>query len=455
MKNIFQFFTKFFIKGKERSVKAKKNILASFIIKGMSVGSSLVLIPLTINYVNSSQYGIWLTISSIIGWFSFFDIGLTHGLRNKFAEAKAKGDTATAQIYVSTTYAILALIFSGLWILFLLLNPYLSWTKMLNLSATIEPELSLLVIIVVTYFCLSFILKVINAIILADQEPAKASLIDAIPQILSLGIIFVLLRTTEGSLVYLGIALCLSPIITLISANIILFRKKYKKYKPRFSKIDFSYAKGLFNLGLTFFVIQFAVVVQLETANILISRNFGPAEVTSFNIVYKFFSILSMVFIIFVTPFWSASTEAYFNKDLEWIKNGIRKYNYLNVLVFLVSVFMLIFSNNFYELWLGKGKVDISFSLSFWGFIFVNTHIFGLKYVIFLNGISALRIQFLICLFSPFIYLITAYIFIHHYNMGVYSLFIASVVANLNGMIMAPVQYYQVIIKNKKGIWIR
>ena len=116
---------------------------------------------------------------------------------------------------------------------------------------------------------------------------------------------------------------------------------------------------------------------------------------------------------------------------------------------------MLIFSNNFYELWLGKGKVDISFSLSFWGFIFVNTHIFGLKYVIFLNGISALRIQFLICLFSPFIYLITAYIFIHHYNMGVYSLFIASVVANLNGMIMAPVQYYQVIIKNKKGIWIR
>lgn len=316
MKNIFQFFTKFFIKGKERSVKAKKNILASFIIKGMSVGSSLVLIPLTINYVNSSQYGIWLTISSIIGWFSFFDIGLTHGLRNKFAEAKAKGDTATAQIYVSTTYAILALIFSGLWILFLLLNPYLSWTKMLNLSATIEPELSLLVIIVVTYFCLSFILKVINAIILADQEPAKASLIDAIPQILSLGIIFVLLRTTEGSLVYLGIALCLSPIITLISANIILFRKKYKKYKPRFSKIDFSYAKGLFNLGLTFFVIQFAVVVQLETANILISRNFGPAEVTSFNIVYKFFSILSMVFIIFVTPFWSASTEAYFNKDL-------------------------------------------------------------------------------------------------------------------------------------------
>ena len=33
-----------------------------------------------------------LTLSSIIGWFAFFDIGFGNGLRNKFAEAIAKGD---------------------------------------------------------------------------------------------------------------------------------------------------------------------------------------------------------------------------------------------------------------------------------------------------------------------------------------------------------------------------
>lgn len=40
-------------KGHERSVKAKKNILASFIIKGLGIAISLVLVPLTINYVKS------------------------------------------------------------------------------------------------------------------------------------------------------------------------------------------------------------------------------------------------------------------------------------------------------------------------------------------------------------------------------------------------------------------
>src|SRR5690606_2936856 len=130
-------------------------------------------------------------------------------------------------------------------------------------------------------------------------------------------------------------------------------------------------------------------------------------------------------------------------------------YNYLNVLMFLVSVLMLVFSNWFYELWIGKDKVHISFSLSLWGFFFVNTYIFGLKYVLFLNGINALKIQFWICLFSPIIYFATAYILIHDYKMGVYSLFIASIVGNINGLIMAPIQYYQIIIKHKKGLWIR
>ena len=59
-------------KGHERSVKAKKNILASFVIKGGSIAVSLVSVPLTIHYVSPPQYGIWLTLSSMVGWFGFF-----------------------------------------------------------------------------------------------------------------------------------------------------------------------------------------------------------------------------------------------------------------------------------------------------------------------------------------------------------------------------------------------
>jgi len=444
----------YFTKGHERSIKAKKNILASFLIKGGSIGISLLLVPLTINYVNSSRYGIWLTLSSIVAWLSFFDIGLTQGLRNRFAEARAKNDDSIAQVYVSTTYALLTIIFILIWLLFLLCNNFLNWSKILNVPADMQLEISFLAVIVFTYFCLSFVLKIISTILLADQKPAKSSLIDFLGQVFSLLFIFILVKTTEGSLLKLGIALCVSPLIVLIGANVLLFKGIYKKYRPVFSKVRFVYAKDLFNLGLIFFLIQFAAIIQFQTANIIIARNFGTEDVTAYNIVYKYFSVLNMIFTIFITPFWSASTEAYQKNDIQWIRNGIRKYNQVNLLLVLAGVVMLIFSQTVYRLWLGEGKVDITFSLSLWGFLYFNVMMFGGKYVNFLNGISALRIQFISSVFSPFLYIGIAVILIKYYNLGVYSLFIASILASFNGFILAPLQYNRIIVKKSKlPIW--
>lgn len=441
--------------GHARSIKAKQNIIYSFFVKGCSISISLLLVPLTINYVTPTNYGIWLTLSSIVGWFSFFDVGLSNGLRNKFAVAKAEGNKDLAQVLVSTTYAILSLVFFGVWIIFLLINPFLDWSQILNIPSNIRTEISKLSLIVFTYFCLQFVLKIISTILIADQNSGKSSLIDLFGQILSLLFILILIKTTEGSLINLGLALCLSPILVLVCANLYFFKNKYNSYKPKLSKINFKYAKGLFNLGLVFFVIQIAGVVQYQSANIIIARNFNPAEVTSYNIVFKYFGMLSMLFTIFVVPFWSSSTEAYINKDYKWIKNGVKKYSYLHILLCLLGFLMLLFADNVYTLWLGKGTVNISANLSIWGLLYFIVAMFADKYLYFLNGISALRIQLIACLFSPFIYIAITYVLINHLNFGVHAVFIAAIIANFNGYLLAPLQYHMIINKNKKGIWIK
>lgn len=447
-------FKRFVNKGHDRSVKAKKNIISSFVIKGFSICISLVLVPLIINYINPSRYGIWLTLSSIVYWFSFFDIGLTHGLRNKFAEAKATGDDSSAQTYVSTTYAVLTIIFVSVWVLFLLTNYFLNWSDILKVSQQMRSEVSTLAMIVFTYFCSQCILRIVTTINIADQHPARASMVDLLGQLLSLIFIVILVKTTKGSLINLGIGLCLSPVLTLIGANLFFFKTTYKQYRPKISRVDFSYAKGLFNLGLTFFLIQIASVIQYESANIIIARNFGTAEVTSYNIVYKYFGMLTMLFSIFLGPFWSASTEAYSKMDFEWIKSSIKKYNILNLLLFVLGVIMLFFSGTIYRLWLGKGKVQIDFILSFWGFLFVAFGMYGSKYVNFLNGISALKIQFWSSIISPFLYVGVAIMLIRYFKFGASSLFIAAIIANVY-VIIAPIQYYQIIVKKRKGIWVK
>ncbi len=162
-----------------------------------------------------------------------------------------------------------------------------------------------------------------------------------------------------------------------------------------------------------------------------------------------------MVFNIFLAPFWSASTEAYHSNDIQWIRNSITKYNILNIIFMLVGGVMLICSSTVYNLWLGKGKVNITFVLSLWGFIYVSISLFGGKYVSFLNGISALRIQFIGCIISPFLYIFFSLLLIKYFKLGVASLFIAAILANFNAFILAPLQYHMIVVRKKTGVWLK
>lgn len=268
-------FRDFFTKGNPRSINTKKNIAFSFVTKALSIGASLLLVPLTIHYVNPVQYGIWLTLSSIITWFSFFDIGFGNGLRNKFAESVALGKYRLARTYVSTTYAILGIISITATAIFFFLNNYINWSKVLNAPIALNKELGLLALIVFTFFCVQFVLQLITVILTADQQPAKASLFNLLGSVLSLLLIFILTKTTKGSLIYLGLSLSAMPMLVLTLSTIWFYTHEYKKYAPAFKYVKFKFTKNLLNLGGKFFIIQIGALVLFQTDNIIIAQIFG------------------------------------------------------------------------------------------------------------------------------------------------------------------------------------
>jgi O-antigen/teichoic acid export membrane protein len=219
----------FFTEGHERTILTKKNIAASFGIKGITILISLVLIPLTINYVNSERNGIWLTLYSMTVWLGLFDIGFGNGMKNKLTEAKAKGETALAKQYVSSTYAILSLIFLVLFIVFCLINPYLDWIKILGSNPSLYPykeEISGLVWIFMASICINFVITLLKPIVTADQRPAISSFLDMLGQLLTLAGIFILYKTTPPSLIYLGLVSGFAPIIVYLIASCFLFSKR-------------------------------------------------------------------------------------------------------------------------------------------------------------------------------------------------------------------------------------
>lgn len=437
----------FLLKGDTRSVKAKLNIFYMIFIKGANILCGLLIVPLTLNYVDSDTYGVWLTLSSMVAWISFFDIGLNHGLRNRLAEAFAVGNLELGKKYVSTTYALLAIIFLPLMVILLGVAPLLNWNEILNLPNLDAASLLIAIGIIISYFCVNFILNTINVVILADQKPADAALRGLLQQLVSIAVIYLMTILTDGSLINLCIGLCIAPLLVVLLVNFTLFRHRYKAIAPSLKNVDFKVLPDLMKLGIQFFIIQIAGVIQFQLVNFLIIRHFGATDVAEYNIAYKYFSVLTMVWAIMTSPIWSAVTDAIAKNDFRWVESITKKYLMFFSLFLILSPVMLLLSEPLYQLWIGD-IVTIPFALSFWVMMFNLVTMFGSIFVNVLNGAGILKTQTIVCCISPLVFLGVTY-FLINAGFGVYSIMIGSIVANFNGIIIAPIQVSQLFRKYK------
>lgn len=315
----------FLKKGDARSVVVKRNIVGSFFLKCISILISLQVVPLTINFVNPTQYGIWLTLSSIIAWLSYFDLGFAHGFRNRFAESKAKNDMELAKKYVSTTYAVLFIIFFTVLLIVLFVDNFINWSDILKIDIAYNEELKVVFGILACFFCMQIVAGVFTTMLVADQKSAYSSCIQTGGQFLAFICIWILTKTVDGSLTILAFAFSGIPCFLLIVVSIIVFHtKRYKDLKPSLSSVDFSLTKNILGLGGQFFIIMISMLFIFQFINIIISRIEGPVAVTQYNVAYKYYNVLNMVASIILTPFWSAFTEAYVQKDTIWMKRMVK-----------------------------------------------------------------------------------------------------------------------------------
>jgi O-antigen/teichoic acid export membrane protein len=120
-----------------RSANYLVQVKSSAGFKILAVSASFLYIPLNIHYLGQELYGVWSTILTVLNWFTFFDLGLGNGLRNKIAECLARQEPDIAKEYISSAYSIISLI-AGLVVLIVsVLCAVLNWQSIFNtLAAT-------------------------------------------------------------------------------------------------------------------------------------------------------------------------------------------------------------------------------------------------------------------------------------------------------------------------------
>ena len=433
-----------------RTSKANKNILISLGIKGVDCIVQLLLIPITLDYLNAYEYGLWLTLNSILLWINTFDIGMGNGFRNQLAIAVANEDIMLAKSLVSTSFAMIAMIMIAILLIVSPIVLNLNWYNILGADPNSVENLKDIVYISFVLFCINFMVKFIGNVYLAMQMPSINNLLVSLGHLLSLIIIFILTKTTNGSLFNIAVTFSLSPVIIYIIAYPITFNMIYKDFKPTLFMFQKKYIRKLFNTGFLFFLLQICGIILFAMSNIIISRMFGPEKVTPYNIAFRYFSLINLFASILISPMWSAVTEAYAKKEMDWISKSIRSVEKRMYLLGGAIIIMVIISDYIYKAWIDS-KVEIPSLMSFMMALYVYIIAFSTSYSYFLNGMSKLRIQFVNIAAMTILYLPLCYYF--GKLLGIYGILLSMILLNIPGLIINKIQLKKIIGNNAIGIW--
>ena len=435
----------------KRSSLLQKNILASFIIKGWSAVIVLLMVPATLHCLGEYKNGIWLTISSLLLWIDNMDIGLGNGLRNKIAEYMAHGERERTRSLVSSTFAMLSCIIIPVMLVLLLLiavgDPY----QVFNAAPTKVSHLDQVLMVTVILVCTSFVFKLIGNFYMGLQLPAVSNLLIALGQTLALIGTYIVLWSGSHSLMLIALVNTLSPLLVYLLAYPYTFFYKYPQLRPSFRLIDFKEAKAVINMGVQFFIMQISSVVLFMTSNILISNLFSPEMVTPYQITYRYFSILLVVFTVICMPFWNATTDAYQRNDMEWIRQAASKLRLMTIGILLCLIVMVALSDIVYAIWIDRQTViDIRMSIVMAAYIFIL--IYSMRYSYFINGIGTLRLQLIFTATAAIVFIPLAYL-ATWWTHDIIWFMVVMCLVNIPGLIVNRIQFYKLINGKAKGIW--
>ena len=422
-----------------------KNVSLGVFYKIINMGIVFTTIPLLLNYLEKEQYGIWVTIFSLVNIVFFVDAGIGNGLKTKLSEALSLRNFKLAKSYISTAYISIFLISIVVLCIGICCIFFINLQELFN---TAIPESELKKVLFVTLFLVitSFVLNLYKSFYYANQQAAKVELAMLIYQASVLISTAILLHFFPRKLLFVALFYGTLNIVVGFLFTLLFF-KKNKNIKPSFSSFSKEKVKDLMGLSLAFFGIQLCMIIIFTTDNLIISNLLGPSEVTNYDVVYKLFQVAITISVIAQDPFWALYTDAFQKKDFVWIKKTIIRLNKIFIAFIFIITGLFFASKPIIKLWIQR-DLEIASSLILFMSIFVLIRVYGIIYMTFLNSIGKVKLQFWLYVFGAIINIPLSIYFVKTFDLGSSGVILGTVFSILSLSLILPIQTIK-ILKNQ------
>jgi len=317
-------FTQASNRGRDRIRRAGLSGVTSMISQGLIIGTGMISVPLTVHYLGTERYGIWLTLNSFWNWLAISNLGFGgNALINKLSEAHGKDDREAARELVATAFWSLMGIAAVLGLLFALAFKCVPWAAVFNVGGAVDPsELQRAVILSMICFLFMFPISLVDAIYQGHQQGYIGNIWGMGANLASL-VALVWVTRARGGLPMLVLALSGARITVTVANLCYLFGRQYPWLVPWPRAVSQRSMRDLLSLGVKYFTAQMAGIGMFQSQPIIIAQVLGPAQVGLFNIAQRLLTLPMLVVQMFTFPLMPAYGEAQARRDWYWIRHTL------------------------------------------------------------------------------------------------------------------------------------
>ncbi|ADU27851.1 polysaccharide biosynthesis protein [Ethanoligenens harbinense YUAN-3] len=411
-----------------------ENIMASFVVKGMSLLLAFFTTPMYLRYFsNKSILGIWFTVLSVLAWILNFDFGIGNGLRNKLTEALAENNQEQIRKYISSSYIFLSGISCLLLVVMFFLSSFVDWNFVFNISTRdlSKSVLNTTLSVLLTSIILQFNLQIINSILYALQKAFVPGLLNfATNAIMLIYVIFCNEIGMKNNVVHLAIVYLFAVNAPLLITTIFVFSTKLRQSRPSIKLFEFRYAVSILKLGGAFLWLQLMALISNNTNSYLIALFVNNKAVVEYQIYYKIFALIGTVFALTTTPLWSAVTKAKVENNYTWLNRLISTMRKALLAAVGAEIFLLAFLQIIFNLWLQEQTIAVNYGIAVTFAICGALMMWGNILSALLNGLSELKLQAILLTVGAFANIPLAFLFVQLTH-GYVAIMIANIISTL------------------------
>jgi O-antigen/teichoic acid export membrane protein len=388
-------------RARARHRRAAYAAAAAMLNRAISLGATLLTIRVTLAYLGTERFGLWMTISTLQLFLAFADLGIGNGVLNAIAEATGRDDQLAIRRYIGTGFVLLGLVSMLMLAAIACAYPLLDFGRFFNLHSEVAlREIKPALAIFAVCFAFEIPLGLIARVQLGLQLGFLSSLWQTAGSLLTLVSILAAVHM-RGGLPVLVLVFCGVPLLARVM-NVGLFFRQHPELVPTAALVSWEAAHRIAHIAVLFVVLNLSVALAFQSDNLIIAHLLGPDAVAQFSVPQKLFSLVALGLATIMEPLWPAYGEAISRGDGPWVKRTLtRSLIGALVLATMMSALFVLLGPWLIRLWVGdkiSPNMVLLVGLACWAVVQAG----GNAVAMFLNGANIIREQVIVALiFAP------------------------------------------------------